>query len=123
MSFCPFALMPLCPLFCRVRLGLGAPELPAVLEHFACDVFHEVVVAADEVGEGGIFKIAQQHFFQPYARQPDAPLPCLPGRGDKEYYIRGTYTANNLDFSEDVLAIADLGFDQISVEPRQWSRC
>lgn len=41
----------------------------------------------------------------------------IAGRGDKEYYIRGTYTANNLDFSEDVLAIAGLGFDQISVEP------
>lgn len=39
------------------------------------------------------------------------------GRGDQEYYIRGTYTADNLDFSSDVLAIADLGFDQISVEP------
>jgi len=41
----------------------------------------------------------------------------IAGRGDKEYYIRGTYTAANLDFTEDVKAIADLGFDQISVEP------
>ncbi|MBD5559916.1 MAG: thioether cross-link-forming SCIFF peptide maturase [Clostridia bacterium] len=39
------------------------------------------------------------------------------GRQDKEYYIRGTYTADNLDFSNDVLAIVDLGFDQVSVEP------
>lgn len=38
-------------------------------------------------------------------------------RGGKEYYVRGTYTAENLDFSRDVLAIADAGFDQISVEP------
>jgi len=38
-------------------------------------------------------------------------------RGDKEYYIRGTYTAKNLDFSRDVLALANEGFDQISVEP------
>ncbi|MEG2361182.1 MAG: thioether cross-link-forming SCIFF peptide maturase [Christensenella sp.] len=39
------------------------------------------------------------------------------GRGDREYYVRGTYTADNLDFSNDVCALADAGFDQISVEP------
>lgn len=38
-------------------------------------------------------------------------------RKDKDYYIRGTYTRNNLDFSEDVLHMADLGFDQLSLEP------
>jgi uncharacterized protein len=35
----------------------------------------------------------------------------------KDYYVRGTFTADNLDFSEDVLHIADLGIDRISVEP------
>ena len=39
------------------------------------------------------------------------------GRGDKDYYLRGTFTRKNLDFSKDVLAIADEGFKQISVEP------
>ena len=38
-------------------------------------------------------------------------------RQGKDYYVRGTFTRNNLDFSEDVLHFADLGFDQISVEP------
>nr|WP_269141873.1 thioether cross-link-forming SCIFF peptide maturase [Lientehia hominis] len=38
-------------------------------------------------------------------------------RGSKSYYIRGTFTRHNLDFSEDVLHFADEGFDQISVEP------
>ena len=38
-------------------------------------------------------------------------------RAGKSYYVRGTYTHNNLDFSQDVLHMADLGFDQISVEP------
>ncbi|MBR1628286.1 MAG: thioether cross-link-forming SCIFF peptide maturase [Lachnospiraceae bacterium] len=33
------------------------------------------------------------------------------------YYVRGTYTRENLDFSKDVLHLFDLGFDQISVEP------
>ena len=38
-------------------------------------------------------------------------------RGQERYYVRGTFTRNNLDFSEDVLHLADLGFKQISVEP------
>ena len=37
-------------------------------------------------------------------------------RGDKQYYVRGTFTHNNLDFSEDVKSLSDMGFDQISVE-------
>jgi uncharacterized protein len=35
----------------------------------------------------------------------------------KDYYVRGTFTRHNLDFSEDVKHFADLGFDQISIEP------
>ncbi len=38
-------------------------------------------------------------------------------RGDKHYYVRGTFTAKNLDFSRDVLFLADQGFDSISMEP------
>lgn len=38
-------------------------------------------------------------------------------RKQTNYYVRGTFTRNNLDFSEDVLHLADLGFEQISVEP------
>ncbi len=38
-------------------------------------------------------------------------------RDQDNYYIRGTYTRYNLDFAEDVLHLADLGFRQISVEP------
>lgn len=38
-------------------------------------------------------------------------------RGDGEHYIRGTYTADNLDFTEDVKALHELGFEQISIEP------
>ena len=36
---------------------------------------------------------------------------------DKDYYVRGTFTSKNLDFTNDVLSIADEGFDQLSVEP------
>ena len=38
-------------------------------------------------------------------------------RAGKDYYVRGTFTRNNLDFSEDVKHFADLGFDQMSIEP------
>lgn len=38
-------------------------------------------------------------------------------RAGKSYYVRGTFTHDNLDFSKDVLHLADEGFDQISVEP------
>lgn len=38
-------------------------------------------------------------------------------RKDKDYYVRGTFTSNNLDFSNDVLHMADLGFEQLSIEP------
>ena len=36
---------------------------------------------------------------------------------DKYYYIRGTFTRDNLDFGEDVLHFADEGFASTSVEP------
>lgn len=38
-------------------------------------------------------------------------------RHQDKYYVRGTYTHFNTDFSKDVLHLADLGFKQISVEP------
>ncbi|MCD8390816.1 MAG: thioether cross-link-forming SCIFF peptide maturase, partial [Firmicutes bacterium] len=38
-------------------------------------------------------------------------------RNQTNYYVRGTFTAKNLDFSNDVLHMADLGFKQTSVEP------
>lgn len=38
-------------------------------------------------------------------------------RGQRGYYVRGTFTRKNLDFSKDVLALADAGFQEISVEP------
>jgi uncharacterized protein len=35
----------------------------------------------------------------------------------KQYYVRGTFTRENTDFFEDVKHFADLGFDEVSVEP------
>lgn len=38
-------------------------------------------------------------------------------RGQKDYYMRGTYTSQNLDFASDILHMADLGFKELSIEP------
>ena len=45
--------------------------------------------------------------FQEFARR----------RGELDYYVRGTFTHYNLDFSQDVLHYADLGFTKLSMEP------
>jgi uncharacterized protein len=38
-------------------------------------------------------------------------------RGDKEYYMRGTYTHRNTDFTKDLFHMVDLGFTELSMEP------
>ena len=38
-------------------------------------------------------------------------------RGDKDYYVRATFTKYNLDFTDDVLHLRELGFEQLSAEP------
>ena len=38
-------------------------------------------------------------------------------RGDKGYYMRGTFTHQNPDFTKDVFHMADLGFTELSMEP------
>jgi uncharacterized protein len=38
-------------------------------------------------------------------------------RGDRSYYIRGTFTSRNLDFASDALYLFDKGFSSVSVEP------
>lgn len=38
-------------------------------------------------------------------------------RGDRGYYVRGTFTKNNIDFTNDLFHMADLGFTELSMEP------
>ncbi|MDD5887412.1 MAG: thioether cross-link-forming SCIFF peptide maturase [Oscillospiraceae bacterium] len=38
-------------------------------------------------------------------------------RGDREYYMRGTFTHNNPDFMKDIDTMLDLGFNRLSMEP------
>lgn len=56
-------------------------------------------------GTGSYDKIVPK--FQKFVRQ----------RKGKDYYVRGTFTAQNLDFGKDVVHLKELGFEQVSVEP------
>ena len=38
-------------------------------------------------------------------------------RGEKDYYIRGTFTNHNIDFSNDIMDFYNQGFKKVSVEP------
>ena len=52
-----------------------------------------------------------------YAHIIPNALRLAKSRNQQRYYIRGTFTAHNLDFASDVLHLADAGFEQLSVEP------
>lgn len=41
----------------------------------------------------------------------------IESRGDKDYYIRGTFTKFNKDFRNDLKEFYDLGFKKVSIEP------
>ena len=38
-------------------------------------------------------------------------------RNNQGYYVRGTYTHGNVDFTKDIFHMADLGFTELSMEP------
>lgn len=62
-------------------------------------------VRHDRAGRGSYDKV------MPLAKE------LVAGRNGKSYFIRGTFTARNKDFSKDVMHLADMGFKEISVEP------
>lgn len=59
----------------------------------------------DYAGHGSFEKVVPK--FQKFAA----------ARGERDYYVRGTYTHHNVDFTEDIFHMADLGFTQLSMEP------
>lgn len=62
-------------------------------------------VRYDRAGHGSYDKIL------PLAKE------LVSGRNGKSYFIRGTYSSRNKDFSKDVMHLNDMGFKEISVEP------
>ncbi len=68
-------------------------------------------------------KEVNDHFRKDYAGRGsyDVIVPkfkrLVEKRGGKNYYVRGTFTHNNVDFTNDIFHMADLGFTELSMEP------
>lgn len=52
-----------------------------------------------------------------YARAAENFRRLVKSRNGQDYFLRGTYTRQNLDFTQDVVAMYEAGFDILSVEP------
>jgi len=84
---------------------------------FANKEMHNVVLSLDGRKE------VHDHLRKNYAGEGsyDTIVPkfqkFVKARGDKNYYIRGTFTHNNVDFTNDLFHMADLGFTELSMEP------
>ena len=78
---------------------------------------HNVVLSLDGRKE------VNDHFRVDYAGRGsyDTIVPnfqrLVESRGGKGYYVRGTFTHNNTDFTNDIFHMADLGFTELSMEP------
>jgi len=78
---------------------------------------HNVVLSLDGRKE------VNDHFRRDYAGKGsyDTIVPnfkrLVESRGGKGYYVRGTFTHNNVDFTNDLFHMADLGFTELSMEP------
>ena len=78
---------------------------------------HNVVLSLDGRKE------VNDHFRKNYAGEGsyDIIVPhfqrLVEKRGGKDYYVRGTFTHNNVDFTNDLFHMADLGFTELSMEP------
>ena len=68
-------------------------------------------------------KDVHDHFRRDYAGNGsyDRIVPkfkkLVESRNGKNYYVRGTFTHNNVDFTNDIFHMADLGFTELSMEP------
>ena len=101
----------------RFTLTTNGVDVDEEVMDFANRECHNVVMSIDgrkEVhdhlrkdyqGNGSYDRIVPK--FQEFARR----------RGDSGYYVRGTFTHNNTDFTNDIFHLADLGFTQLSMEP------
>ncbi len=76
-----------------------------------------VVLSLDGRKEIHDFNRKDKHSRNTYERILPAYKEFVESRNHREYFIRGTFTLDNLDFSNDVLHLAELGFKEISLEP------
>ena len=106
--------------------GCIAISLALILNPEVCigtDISEKALKIAKANGENlaPMVKFIQSDLFENVTGSYDLIMPKFEkfaeSRNQDKYYVRGTFTHHNLDFSEDVLHLADLGFKQISVEP------
>jgi uncharacterized protein len=100
----------------RFTVTTNAYEVTDEMKRYIDENMHNVVVSIDgrpqvhdavrktAAGGGSYAKVSE-----------NAKSLLLHRKG--EYYVRGTFTADNLDFAEDVLHVADMGFAGVSIEP------
>ena len=78
---------------------------------------HNVVLSLDGRRE------VNDHFRRDYTGKGsyDTIVPnfqkLVKSRNNQGYYVRGTFTHNNVDFTNDLFHMADLGFTELSMEP------
>ncbi len=100
----------------RFTVTTNAYEVTDEMKRYIDEHMHNVVVSID----------GRPHVHDAVRKTPDgggsyahvaknAKAMLLDRKG--EYYVRGTFTADNLDFAEDVLHVADMGFEGVSIEP------
>ena len=106
--------------------GCIAISLALILNPEVCigtDISEKALKIAKANGENlaPMVKFIQSDLFENVTGSYDLIMPKFEkfaeSRNQDKYYVRGTFTHHNLDFSQDVLHLADLGFKQISVEP------
>ena len=101
----------------RFTLTTNGSLIDEEIVDFTTREMHNVVLSLD--GRREINDAAR--LFADGGGSYDVVLPgikrLVEARGGKGYYIRGTYTRDNLDFARDILHMADLGFNELSMEP------
>ena len=84
---------------------------------FTCKEMHNVVLSLDGRKEVNDAARKLPNGRGSYIEVVPKFKKLVAARNGKGYYIRGTFTRENLDFVSDILHMADLGFNELSMEP------
>ena len=101
----------------KFTLTTNAYELDEATMDFLNREMYNVVISLDGRPEVHDFMRPDEHGVGSHEQILENARKFVKMRGDKSYYIRGTFTHNNLDFGEDVKYFAEQGFEQMSIEP------
>ncbi len=101
----------------RFTLTTNAYDMDEETMDFLNREMYNVVISIDGRPEVHDFMRPNDHGTGSHETILENAKKVIERRGDKSYYIRGTFTHNNLDFAEDVKFIAEQGFEQLSIEP------